>query len=261
VTDIGYWNDRVRRYGHTGESDPATYWYDQRLRLLATEKAILANRPAGRRALDFGCGVGDFCVLLSAHFDEVVGYDPSSAAIERARQINGALNIQYTDDIEIAVGRPVELILAVTVFQHLTRDEDLRSHLARLARTLTLDGRIAVMETFAEAELDGGYIKRRTLPRLLEVFRDADMEPIAQRDFYHPTECPTDAFLRYRAELIVRILGRLTLMKVPFAEALLADIARDHADQDGAYLDQPGSPTKILVFGRTTRMATTGARS
>ena len=248
--DIGYWNDRVRRYGHTGESDQPTYWYDQRLRLLATEKVILASRPRGGRALDFGCGTGDFCALLSAQFDEVVGYDPSSAAIERARQRNGAPNIQYTDDFERAVGRPVDLILAVTVFQHLTHDEDLRSRLARLVGALTDRGRIAILETFADAEWDGGYIKRRTLPRLLEVFRDAGLERIAHRDFYHPAESPTPAFVRYRARLIVRILGRLTLMRVPFADGLLARIARHDADRDGAYLDRPGSPTKILVFGR-----------
>ena len=250
ATDIEYWNDRVRRYGHTGESDPATYWYDQRLRLFAIEKAVLASRPAGGRALDFGCGVGDFCVLLSAHFDEVVGFDPSSAAIERASWLNGAPNIQYTGDFEQAVGHSVDLILAVTVFQHLMRDDDLRRELARLVETLAPGGRIAVMETFAEKEVDGGYIKRRTLPGLLDLFREAGMELIAQHSFYHPTECPTPAFLRYRGRLIVRILGRLTGMKVPLAQGLLAGIARGHADRDAAYLDQPGSPTKILVFGR-----------
>ena len=248
MTDIEYWNDRVRRYGHTGDSDPATFWYDQRLRLRAIEKAILASRPAGRRALDFGCGVGDFSVLLAAHFDEVVGYDLSSAAIERARQRNGAPNIQYTDAFEDSVSRPVDLIIAVTVFQHLTRDDDLRNQLARLGHALRRDGRIAALETFADEEVDGGYIKRRTLPKLLAMFRDAGLEPISQRDFYHPTECPTPAFVRYRARLVVRILGRLTLMKVPFAEAVLAGLARNHADRDEAYLDRPGSPTKILVF-------------
>ena len=257
MTDIGYWNDRIRRYGHTGDSDPATYWYDQRLRLLATEKVVLANLPAGRRALDFGCGVGDFSALLASHFDEVVGYDPSSAAIQRARQHNGAPNIQYTDAFEDAVQRPIELILAVTVFQHLTRDADLREQLARLVAALTHDGRIAALETFASEEVDEGYIKRRTLPSLLEVFRDAGMEPITQRDFYHPTESPTPAFVRYRARVTVRLLGRLTLLKVPLAEMLLASVARHHADRDEAYLMRPGSPTKILVFGRGRSMAAT----
>lgn len=250
MTDVEYWDDRVRRYGHTGDSDPATYWYDQHLRLLATEQVILSNRPAGGRALDFGCGVGDFCALLSAHFDEVVGYDPSTAAIERARQRNGAPNVRYTHAFDTAVARPVDLIIAVTTVQHVTGDGDLGRLLAALVAALTHDGEVVVMETLAETEVDGGYIKRRTLPRLIELFGSAGLEPIARYDFYHPTESPTPAFVRYRARLIVRVLGRLTTMKVPLAEVALKRLAEYHADRDRAYLDQPGSPTRILVFRR-----------
>ena len=37
MSSAAYWTERVRRYGHTGWSDAATYWYDQRLRLKVAE--------------------------------------------------------------------------------------------------------------------------------------------------------------------------------------------------------------------------------
>jgi len=260
MTSIAYWNERVRRFGHTGWSDPATYWYDQRLRLKLIDQIALADLHGSGRAIDFGCGVGDFCALLSRRFLEVVGYDSSGAALERARRRNRAPNIVYTNDLEAGVARPADLILAITVIQHIVDDEDLRLLLGRLVEALTPDGRIAVLETSAERETEGAHIKRRTLPKLMDVFAEAEMEPIAQHAFYHPIESPTPAYDRYRARFLVRALGSLASRKYPFADAILARLAWRDADRDGAYLEQPGSPTRLLVFARRKPTPVGGAR-
>ncbi len=45
-------------------------------------------RPAGGRALDFGCGVGRLTQALAEHFDRVVGVDIARSMIERAREFD-----------------------------------------------------------------------------------------------------------------------------------------------------------------------------
>ena len=251
MSSAAYWTERVRRYGHTGWSDAATYWYDQRLRLKAIEATVLAPLPAMQAsALDFGCGVGDFSALLSRRFREVIGYDVSADVLERARQLNPAPNVSYTSLLDAALGRTHDLILSITVLQHVVRDEDLQTLLARFAERLAPGGCLAVMETFGETESHAGYLKRRTLAGLLRLCADAGLALTAQHDFYHPSECPTPAYRRYRSRWSVRLLGRLATMKVPGVEGLLRRLAQRHADTDRGYLDSGATPTKILLFAR-----------
>lgn len=251
MADTAFWAERVRRYGHTGWSDFATYWYDQRLRLKAIEQTVLGDLPPGREsALDFGCGVGDFCAALAPHFRQVIGYDASPDVLELARRRNPGPGIAYGAQLDAALAGPHDLILSVTVLQHIVDDAELRRLLARFAQALAPGGRVVVLETLADAPSNAGYLKRRTLPQLTGLFAAVGLALVSVRAFYHPTECPTPAYRRYRSRFSVRVLGRLAGLKLPLAEAVLRRLARRQAEQDHAFLDQPASPTKILVFGR-----------
>jgi len=251
MRDLAFWSARVRRYGHTGWSDAATYAYDQRLRLKAAH-ALLSGLPAQARrsALDFGCGVGDFCAVLAAHADGVVGFDLSPAAIRRAAQLNAAPNVHYVSNADEVWAQHYDLILSVTVLQHVVIDADLQALVHRFAEALNLGGRIVVLETLAGVPAESGYLKRRTLVHLLAVFAAAGLQPVAHCGFYHPTECPTPAYRAYRQRGLVRVLSRLAGWRIAPAQALLKRIARRAADADMAYLDQPASPTQWLVFCR-----------
>ena len=254
MRDIAFWSERVRRYGHTGWSDAATYAYDQRLRLKAAHEVLSGlPAPARRSALDFGCGVGDFCAVLARHADAVVGYDLSPAVIQRAAQLNAAPNVRYVSNVDAVWSQRFDLILSVTVLQHVVDDAELQALVHRFAEALNPGGRIVVLETLADVPADAGYLKRRTLAQLLAVFAAAGLQPAAQRGFYHPTECPTPAFRAYRQRWPVRGLARLAGWRVAPAQALLTRIAQRAADADTAYLDQPASPTQWLVFGRRAR--------
>jgi len=251
MADVSYWTQRLRRYGHTGWSDFATYWYDQRLRLRAIERVVLAPRSgAARSALDFGCGVGDFCALLAQRFESVVGYDVSVDILQRARQRNGHTNIRYTDSLDQALGVKRDLILSITVLQHITDDAELATLLQRFASTLAPGGRVAIMETLADSERHAGYLKRRTLPQLLGLFEQVGLVPQGRHHFYHPSEAPTPSYTRYRTRVPVQLLTRLAGWRVPLAEGLLRRIAQRAADADTDYLDRAPSPTQILVFAR-----------
>ena len=53
--------------------------------------AFLRELPlqlSGRRAMDFGCGLGRLTQALGRHFDEVVGVDLSASMVERATRLN-----------------------------------------------------------------------------------------------------------------------------------------------------------------------------
>ena len=85
-----FWNDRVKKYGHTGWADNFIYAYDQQARLLAVEKIVNSLTCEKTLALDFGTGSGDFANLLSKYFDKVIAFDISDTVIEIAKYENGS---------------------------------------------------------------------------------------------------------------------------------------------------------------------------
>lgn len=259
---LSFWEGRLHRFGHTGWSDAATYAYDQRLRLKAVEQLLhaRAGAPCGR-ALDYGCGVGDFSRLLSRHAHEVLGFDVSEAIVAQAARVNSGSNIRYTSrssDVFADGGMLYDVILSITVLQHITDDVALHALLARMAARLSPGGEIIVLETVADVEQAAGYIKRRTLTGLVAQFERAGLQLRAASAFYHPTEHPTPAFKRYRHRFGVRLLGRLAGWRVPGARLWLAAIAGTCADADTAFLEQASSSTRLMVFGWPARATAHG---
>jgi SAM-dependent methyltransferase len=251
MTGPQYWNDRLERYGHTGWSNPAVYAYDQFLRLAAIERMLeLLPAPAQGAALDFGCGVGDFCTMLSRHYSRVTGFDISARILATAERQNPGQSIDYTDDLDTALSTPRDLILSVTVLQHLVDNADVIRLLPRWAAALRPGGRVVAMESLADRPLVAGYLKRRTLEEVVGLFRGAGLRLLDQRTFYHPTEAPTRLFRRFRSSLLTRLLARGVLWRVPLLSAPLVRRARRAATLDTEYFDTLPSPTKILTFGR-----------
>ena len=253
---LSFWEGRLRRFGHTGWSDAATYAYDQRLRLKAVAQLLDARAERAetpcRRALDYGCGVGDFSRLMSRHAQQVLGFDVSEAIVAQAARVNPGSNIRYTSrtsDVFADGGLQYDVILSITVLQHITDDAALHALLARMAAHLSPGGEIIVLETVADVEQAAGYIKRRTLTGLIAQFERAGLQLRAAHAFYHPTEDPTPAFKRYRHRWVVRLLGRLAGWGVPSARRWLASIAGACADADTAFLEQAASSTRLMLFG------------
>ena len=251
-----FWEARLRRFGHTGWAEAATYLYDQRLRLKAVGD-VLATRPmTGQHlALDYGCGVGDFTRLLAQRFAQVVGFDVSAQIIGRALQLNPAPNIRYTAQAaDVFSDAAFDLILSITVLQHVTDDIDLQRLLDTMAAALAPGGAVLVLETFALREQLAGHTKRRTVDGLVTLFRNSGLHLTSDQAFYHPTEAPTPAFMRYRRQWRTRLLSRLAGWRVPGARQVLGRLAQRAARHDTAYLDQANSPTRLLVFERSLRV-------
>jgi len=85
---------------------------------------MLTYLPLRRqRALDLGCGTGDFLKLLAAQFDSVTGIDFSHEMINRAaRRLAGQSNVQLLET-DVLDWQPVDggfdLIVSIATFHHL----------------------------------------------------------------------------------------------------------------------------------------------
>jgi len=91
-----FWNNRIRKYGHTGWADSLIYAYDQQARLIAIGEILNSLTCNKSVALDFGTGSGDFANLLSKQFDKVIAFDISDVVVEIAKRKYGkAENIQF----------------------------------------------------------------------------------------------------------------------------------------------------------------------
>lgn len=250
MTDTDYWRERLQRFGHTGWSDPAVYAYDQRLRLAAVASVLDAMPDlAHDSALDYGCGVGDFCTLLAARFARVEGFDPVPEVLEGARRRNAAPQVHYVDAPDLGAARH-DLVLCVTVLQHVTDDAELDAVVHRLASSLRPRGAIVVLETLAgRADAPAATtLKRRTAVDLAGRFIAAGLWPVADHGFYHPSEAPTEAFRRYRDAWLTRGLARVAARGWGWALHALERRAARAAALDEAFLDQPDSPTRLMVF-------------
>lgn len=253
MTEIGYWRERLRRFGHTGWSDAAVYAYDQRLRLAAVGRTLEGLPDLARgAALDFGCGVGDFCALLADRFERVDGHDPVPEVLEVARHRHAAANLRYLDRLALDGAPRYDLVLCVTVLQHVVDDAELEALLRRLAAALKPGGAFVVLETFAgRADAPAAAtLKRRSANDLVARFAAVGLPLVSDRGFYHPSEAPTPAFRRYREGWAVRVLARLAGRGSAWAKRALEERAAQAAASDEAYLDQPASPTRLLVFRR-----------
>lgn len=106
--------------------------------------------PHGRRAIELGCGSGQFLGLLAERFQEVVAVDMSAAMIETARQRNPGRHIDYRiGDIRDATPDRVgtfDLVFSVNTLHHLG---DPQRYLAQVRELLCPGGTVVIIDYVA----------------------------------------------------------------------------------------------------------------
>ena len=168
--------------------------------------------------------------------------------LRQASALNRSPRITYTSDLALALAAPLDLILSITVLQHVIGNDELREVLRAFRAALKPGGRIAAVETFGPEEQIGSYQHQRRTQSFLAEFEAAGFRLEGLRPFYHPVEWPTSAYRAYRHNPAVQTLSRLS-GKVPGTTATLGRIAARYVATDNEY-GVPGSPTSILVFRR-----------
>jgi 2-polyprenyl-3-methyl-5-hydroxy-6-metoxy-1,4-benzoquinol methylase len=186
-----YWEERARRFAVEGAGLAAVCSYGmpafynrvidfcQRLAL-----APWLRVPPGTRVLDVGCGVGRWCRELAARGARVTGVDFSPTMIEEARRraaqqgVLGRCRFLVQDLAHLDAGGRFDLVLSVTVLQHILDPQRLRAALQRLAAHLAPGGTLVLLEaapTRAVANCDSAIFQARERCAYLQLFPECGL--------------------------------------------------------------------------------------
>lgn len=187
-----YWEDRAQRFAAQGAGLAAVCSYGMpelynrmihRSQQLALEP-WLDVRP-GLRALDVGCGVGRWSSLLAARGARVTGMDLSATMIAeaqrraRANGVDERCRFLVQDLAALDAGGQFDLVLGVTVLQHILDADALRAAVERMTSHLAPGGRMVLLEA-APARIarhcDTSVFRARHRSVYLDLFAAAGLE-------------------------------------------------------------------------------------
>ena len=186
-----YWEERARRFATEGDGlaavcsygMPAFYnrviHYCQRLAL----EPWLRVRP-GTSVLDIGCGVGRWSRELASRGARVTGIDLSPTMIAEAKRRATAQGVAehcrfLVQDLAVLdAGQRFDLVLSVTVLQHILEPQGLRAALQRMVDHLTEGGTLILLEAApnrAVANCDTSIFRARQRSDYLRLFADCGL--------------------------------------------------------------------------------------
>lgn len=187
-----YWEDRARRFAAQGSGLAAvcSYGMPEFYNRMIHWSQYLALRPwlaitPGTRVLDVGCGVGRWSSLLAQRGASVTGMDLSPTMIAEAQRRAAAKGVASNcrflvqDLAQLDAGESFDLILGVTVLQHILDPAALRSAVQRMADHLTPGGRMVLLEA-APASIadhcDTTVFRARQRHVYLDLFKQTGIE-------------------------------------------------------------------------------------
>jgi SAM-dependent methyltransferase len=141
--------------------------------------------PAKTRVLDVGCGVGRWSRLLAVRGAEVTGVDLSPTMIAEAQRravadgVAHRCRFEVQDLVHLDAGGPFDLVLGVTVLQHILDPIALRAALAAMAAHLVRGGRMILLEaapTASVSRCDSTVFRARHRAVYLNLFREHELE-------------------------------------------------------------------------------------
>ncbi|HSY06827.1 MAG TPA: class I SAM-dependent methyltransferase [Steroidobacteraceae bacterium] len=187
-----YWEERARRFAGRGAGLAAVCsygmpaFYNRTIHLC--QRLALApwlRRAPGLRVLDVGCGVGRWSRLLAGRGARVTGIDLSPTMIDEARRraaaqgVGNACRFLVADLATLATGEEFDLVLSVTVLQHILDPAALRAALERMAQHLAPDGVLILLEAAPERRVedcDTAIFRARPRASYLQIFRECGLE-------------------------------------------------------------------------------------
>ena len=190
-----YWEDRARRFAAQGAGLAAvcSYGMPEFYNRMIHVCQRLALRPwlrvsEGTRVLDVGCGVGRWSSMLASRGALVTGMDLSPTMIAEAERRARASGIAdrcrflVQDLAQLDAGEKFDLVIGVTVLQHILDPDALRSAVQRMAEHLAPGGRMVLLEA-APARLaqhcDTSVFRARTRSVYLDLFASTGLEVLS----------------------------------------------------------------------------------
>ncbi len=179
-----YWEQRARKFAAQDRGLAAVCSYGMpgfynRYIQLCQRRALLPGLPrvasGSASALDVGCGVGRWSAELAARGHQVTGIDLSPYMIERAQAAAARNAAQCSfavgDVVSLQLGRTFDLILCVTVLQHILDPQLARTAVGKLAAHLSPKGKLILLEAAPAARTsrcDTAVFRARPLDWYLE---------------------------------------------------------------------------------------------
>jgi 2-polyprenyl-3-methyl-5-hydroxy-6-metoxy-1,4-benzoquinol methylase len=187
-----YWEDRAQRFAAQGSGLAAvcSYGMPEFYNRMIHYCQHLALRPwldvePGTRVLDVGCGVGRWSTLLAGRGGLVTGMDLSPTMITEAQRRAKSMGVQnrcrflVQDLAQLDAGETFDLIVGVTVLQHILEPQALRAAVRRMTDHLAPGGRMVLLEA-APARVakhcDTTVFRARERSVYLNLFADAGLE-------------------------------------------------------------------------------------
>lgn len=187
-----YWEDRARRFAAQGSGLAAVCSYGMPEfynRMIHYCQHLALRRwldiEPGTRVLDVGCGVGRWSTLLASRDGEVTGIDLSPTMIAEAQRrarvmgLSRQCRFAVQDLAQLDAGETFDLIVGVTVLQHILQPQALREAVRRMADHLAPGGRMVLLEAApnrAARHCDTSVFHARERGVYLRLFAEAGLE-------------------------------------------------------------------------------------
>ncbi len=192
---VTYWEDRARLFASEGQGLAAvcSYGMPELYNRVIDWCQWLALRPwlqvtPGSSVLDVGCGVGRWSRRLAARGAQVTGVDLSPTMIAEARRravadgVADRCRFEAQDLSNLAAGSRFDLVLGVTVLQHILDPAALRAAVSRMTAHLAPGGRMVLLEA-APAQpanhCDSSIFRARRRSEYLELFQECGLQVLA----------------------------------------------------------------------------------
>lgn len=203
VDNAKYWNDRAHKYGHTGWSNEIVYHFDQKVRIETLKKLIIENTKDlnNLSILDFGGGDGTVAKAIAPLVNRYYYYDLSSEIMKIAKErLKDCGNIVYYQSFEelSKSNNKFDVIIVITVFQHILENSDLINTLKDLHNKLEDNGKLIILEdTFSSTEEINNYIHFRPISLFEKIINESGFSINKTYGFYHPFNKSTEGFIKY----------------------------------------------------------------
>jgi 2-polyprenyl-3-methyl-5-hydroxy-6-metoxy-1,4-benzoquinol methylase len=125
------WNRQITRMGSTRQPNPLRPWYRYAKELLSNSVIHSDSRP---KALDVGCGVGEFMLMLREMGFVVEGIDGSQEQMDIVYSLGFEGKVA---DLEDGLPYPTEsfwLVSCLELIEHIAKAEDLLGEIHRVLR-------------------------------------------------------------------------------------------------------------------------------
>jgi SAM-dependent methyltransferase len=200
-----FWTSKFSSFGHTGWSDQKIYDFDQICRLHVFDQWLGRAYERPGIALDFGAGSGDFSRMLALTGWCVVAYDRYVRCDYAARLIHPC------SDLATALQRgPFDLVLSITVLDHIMDDAEFGETLQCLSRSMKPQAKFFFLEySPARTRPRSSFQTFRTMSEWQSALKGASLWIDEISPFFHPTEAPIPAWEHYRRGFFVRLAGRI----------------------------------------------------